>query len=157
MSPPETIVLSQSPLIALLTLHVKKKHVITGNRTCRIDFRRTFPEILFYTQTIKPVSFPFQVNKEKNEHRSKYTKQLLNEVEHDIENYQGRGLPYPPKPKAGIDSTIQGLDNSRYHAKTEFNNCFIMYSKPKIQRTIQMEHTKISYQVNWYNILFNVL
>ena len=26
-------------------------------------------------------------------------KELLNEVEHDIENYQGRGLRYPPKPK----------------------------------------------------------
>ena len=23
----------------------------------------------------------------------------------------------------------RGLDNSRYHAKTESNNCFIMYSK----------------------------
>ena len=41
-------------------------------------------------------------------------KQLLSEVEHDIENYQGRGLRYPPKAE-----------------KTEFNNCFIMYSKPK--------------------------
>ena len=28
-------------------------------------------------------------------------------------------------------NTNRGLDNSRYHAKTEFNNCFIMYSKPK--------------------------
>ena len=30
-----------------------------------------------------------------------------------------------------MDNTNRGLDNSRYHAKTEFNNCFIMYSKPK--------------------------
>lgn len=58
-------------------------------------------------------------------------KQLLNEVEHDIENYQGRGLCYPPKPKAEVDNTNRGLDNSRYYAKAESNNCFIMYSKPR--------------------------
>ena len=58
-------------------------------------------------------------------------KQLLNEVEHDIDNYQGRGLRYPPKPKAEVDNANGDLDNSRYHAKTEFNNCFTMYSKPK--------------------------
>ena len=28
------------------------------------------------------------------------SKQLLNEVEHGIENFQGRGLRYLPKPKA---------------------------------------------------------
>ena len=58
-------------------------------------------------------------------------KQLLNEVEHGIEDYQAQGLHYPPKPKAEVDNTNRGLDNCRYHAKTEFNNCFIMYSKPK--------------------------
>ena len=57
-----------------------------------------------------------------------YIKQLWNEVEHDIENYQGRGLCYPPKPKAEVDNANRVLDNSRYHAKTEFSNCFIMYS-----------------------------
>ena len=56
---------------------------------------------------------------------------LLNEVEHDIKNYQGRGLRYPPKRKAEVDNINRGLDNSRYHAKTEFNNCFTMYSKQK--------------------------
>ena len=35
------------------------------------------------------------------------------------------------QPKAEVDNTNRGLDNSRYHAKTEFNNCFIMYSKRK--------------------------
>ena len=35
------------------------------------------------------------------------------------------------KPKAEVDNLHRGLDNFRYHAKTEFNNCFIMYSKPK--------------------------
>ena len=43
-------------------------------------------------------------------------KQLLDEVEHDIMNYQNRGL-----------DTTRGFDNSRYHAKTEFNNCFIIH------------------------------
>ena len=65
--------------------------------------------------------------------RWEYIKQLLNEVEHDIENYQGRGLCCQPKPKAEVDNTNRGLDNSRYYAKTEFNNCFIMYSKHKKQ------------------------
>ena len=55
----------------------------------------------------------------------------MNEVEHDIENYQGRGWRYPPKPKAEVDNTNRGLDNSRYNAKVELNNCFIIYSKPK--------------------------
>ena len=32
-------------------------------------------------------------------------KQLLNEVEHDIMNYQNRGLFYLPKPKAEADNT----------------------------------------------------
>ena len=32
-------------------------------------------------------------------------KQLLDEVEHDIMNYQNRGLCYLPKPKAQADNT----------------------------------------------------
>ena len=35
----------------------------------------------------------------------KNTKQLLDEVEHDIMNYQNRGLCYLPKPKAEADNT----------------------------------------------------
>ena len=31
-------------------------------------------------------------------------KQLLDEVEHDIMNYQNRGLCYLPKPKASADN-----------------------------------------------------
>ena len=34
-----------------------------------------------------------------------FTKQLLDEVEHDIMNYQNRGLCYLPKPKAEADNT----------------------------------------------------
>ena len=35
-----------------------------------------------------------------------YTKQLLlDEVEHDIMNYQNQGLCYLPKPKAEVDNT----------------------------------------------------
>ena len=37
--------------------------------------------------------------------RSKYNKQLLDEVEHDIMNYQNRGLCYLPKLKAEADNT----------------------------------------------------
>ena len=39
-------------------------------------------------------------------------KQLLDEVEHDIRNYQTRGLCYLPKPKAEADNTDLGFDNS---------------------------------------------
>ena len=35
----------------------------------------------------------------------RYNKQLLDEVEHDIMNYQSRGLSYLPKPKAEADNT----------------------------------------------------
>ena len=45
-----------------------------------------------------------------------FNKQLLDEVEHDIMNDQNRGL---------IIQT-RGFDHSWYHAKTEFNNCFII-------------------------------
>ena len=34
-----------------------------------------------------------------------FIKQLLDEVEHDIMNYQNRGLCYLPKPKAEADNT----------------------------------------------------
>ena len=40
--------------------------------------------------------------------RTYYTvdiKQLLDEVEHDIMNYQNRGLCYLPKPAASADNT----------------------------------------------------
>ena len=39
------------------------------------------------------------------------TKQLLDEVEHDIMNYQKRGLCYPPQPSASATQT-RGFDNS---------------------------------------------
>ena len=68
------------------------------------------------------------------------SKQLLSEVEHDIENYQARGLRYRPKPKAEVDNTNRGLDNCRYHAKTDFKNCFIMYSKPKSKNNTNGTH-----------------
>ena len=34
-----------------------------------------------------------------------YIKQLLDEVEHDIMNYQNRGLCYLPQPSASADNT----------------------------------------------------
>ena len=39
------------------------------------------------------------------ENETVYNKQLLDEVEHDIMNYQNRGLCYLPKPKAEADNT----------------------------------------------------
>ena len=39
-------------------------------------------------------------------------KQLLDEVEHDIMNYQNRGLCYLPKPKVEADNTGTRLHNS---------------------------------------------
>ena len=62
-----------------------------------------------------------------------FNKQLLDEVEHDIVNYQNRGLCYLQKPKAEADNTDLGFDNSRYHAKTEFNNCFIIHFLNNLQ------------------------
>ena len=38
-----------------------------------------------------------------------HNKQLLAEVEHDIMNYQNRGLCYLPKPKAEADNTREVL------------------------------------------------
>ena len=40
-----------------------------------------------------------------NKHSTLDNKQLLDEVEHDIMNYQNRGLCYLPKPKAEADNT----------------------------------------------------
>ena len=40
---------------------------------------------------------------------SKYNKQLLDEVEHDIMNYQNGGLCYLPNPKAEADNTHEVL------------------------------------------------
>ena len=39
-------------------------------------------------------------------------KQLLDEVEHDIMNYQNRGLCYLPNPKAEAETLTRGFDNS---------------------------------------------
>ena len=52
-------------------------------------------------------------------------KQLLDEAEYDMKNYTDVRGCYPPKPKAEVDNTLQGLHNSSYHTKAEFKNCFI--------------------------------
>ena len=44
--------------------------------------------------------------------------QLLDEVEHNTENYYAEVSCYLPKPKAEADNTMETeRDNSRYHAK----------------------------------------
>ena len=45
------------------------------------------------------------INVQGNKGSSPNIKQLLDEVEHDIMNYQNRGLCYLPKPKAEADNT----------------------------------------------------
>ncbi len=54
-------------------------------------------------------------------------KQLLDEVEHDIVNYQNRGCVICRSRRLRQITQTRGFDNSRYHAKTEFNNCFFLY------------------------------
>ena len=44
----------------------------------------------------------------------------------DIQNNQGRGKCYQPKPKAEADNTYRDLDYSGNH-KTESHNCFIIH------------------------------
>ena len=46
----------------------------------------------------------------------------------------------------------QGFDNSRYHAKTKFNNCFIMYSKPKNKEPKQLNDSNQSFKLMKINI-----
>ena len=50
-------------------------------------------------------------------------------LEHNIISYQCRGLSYPPKPKpkAEADNIDARFDNLQYHAKTKFNNWFIIH------------------------------
>ena len=45
--------------------------------------------------------------------------QLFNEVEHNITNYQCRGLSYPAKLKAEADNTDARFNNLQYHAKNQ--------------------------------------
>ena len=47
-------------------------------------------------ETLKPLLFPFLTH---------VIKKLLDEVEHDIMNYQNRGLCYLPQPSASADNT----------------------------------------------------
>ena len=56
-------------------------------------------------------------------------KQLLDEVEHDIMNYQNRGLCYLPKPKAEADNTDT---RKRRHSSVEK----WLYFKTKVKVTL---------------------
>ena len=44
-------------------------------------------------------------------HDSRKSKQLLDDVEHNIVNYQHLGLSYLPRPKAEADNTDAKFDN----------------------------------------------
>ena len=71
-------------------------------------------------------------------------KQLLDEVEHDIMNYQNRGLCYLPKPKAEQITQTRGFDDSWYHAKTEFNNCFIIHFSHNSFSETEAKHSALT-------------
>ena len=49
-------------------------------------------------------------------------KQLLNEAEYDMRNYEDRGECYLP------DNRLQDLYTTSHHTKSKFNNCFIIHS-----------------------------
>ena len=62
----------------------------------------------FESKTDPPVSvtgFLLQGRRKQTELIAQDIKQLLDEVEYDIMNYQNRGLCYLPKPKAEADNT----------------------------------------------------
>ena len=76
--------------------------------------------------------------------KGKFRKKLMDEVEHDIMNYQNRGLSHLPKQKAEANNTDTRFDNSGYHAKIEFNKCFIItFFKQSQKRTLLSEFAKI--------------
>ena len=66
-------------------------------------------------------------------------KQLLDEVEHDIMNYQNRGLCY----RLRQITQTRGFDNSWYHAKTEFNNRFIIHFSHNLSSETEAKRSAI--------------
>ena len=46
-----------------------------------------------------------------------------------MKNSADQGACHPQRPKAEVDNTLRGLQNSSYPTKAEFNNCFIFHSK----------------------------
>ena len=61
-------------------------------------------------------------------------KQLLDEVEHDIMNYQNRGLCYLPKPKAEADNTDNTDTDNTDNTET---NLFLPYKSLVLNITQQ--------------------
>ena len=59
-------------------------------------------------------------------------------------NYQNRGLSHLPKQKAEANNTDTRFDNSGYHAKIEFNKCFIITFLNNRKRGHLSEFAKIS-------------
>ena len=67
-------------------------------------------KIMKITKKIQPLTTSFLLENTELEDVKEFKdlgiiKQLLDEVEHDIMNYQNRGLCYLPKPKAEADNT----------------------------------------------------
>ena len=60
---------------------------------------RNIPDGTHFDVAVATSSVPVSSSSKSN------IKQLLDKVEHDIMNYQNRGLCYLPKPKASADNT----------------------------------------------------
>ena len=79
----------------------------------------------------------------KNSHRRLSAKVKAGVLIYLLENTEladcvhDRGWRYLPKPQAEADNANRGLNNSRYPAKTEFNNYFIIHMDCFI---IHMDH-----------------
>ena len=78
-------------------------------------------------------------------------KQLLDEVEHDIMNYQNRGLCYLPKPKAEADNT--DIYHVKFTSYCELIECSrpirffivsVMYNNKQLLD--EVEHDIMNYQ-----------
>ena len=67
----------------------------------RYELKKGFADVSFHAVQFLTI----------NNNNNNNNKQLLDEVEHDIMNYQNRGLCYLPKPKAEADNTDTKCQN----------------------------------------------
>ena len=80
-------------------------------------------------------------------------KQLLDEFEHDIMNYQCRGLSYWLKPKLRLITQIQGWWFISYHAKIKVSNCFIV----NLSKILQKKTLLFEFEKFWKHHMFEGL
>jgi hypothetical protein len=82
----------------------------------------------------------------------------LDEVEHDSDNYQGRGLCYLPKPKAEADNTNRGHDTYRYHCEKPNPIFVLLYNlyKRKVNNSSSEMLANLAILKNFQKILLSV-